>query len=152
MKIGFSFGKCVNDIALGVVDIRDVLVIIAATKIDKIESIRPVIQAYVSDGYITADFETAAKIGETLFYNGRIHQPRQYRAFIPHTSHRWFDVIPSVMVDDPNAEKALEDYRMMIKLITGADLPHAEISVYTEEPRTPEETAAILKDIDLLGF
>jgi hypothetical protein len=103
MKVGLSFSRCVRDIVDGVVDIDDVLVIIARTKFDPRndkhwEEIwngyhdgiwsRPEWVKYTQDQ--EAEFR---RVALELWNTGKLHQPRIYGHYVGRSPGVWLDVV-----------------------------------------------------------
>lgn len=132
MKIGFSMGRCINDITLGKVAFEDVLVIITRTKIDKREFLSTLVQEYRYENYITAPHMDALAVAEALWDAGKFHQPRQYGA-TPGRVHDgvWMDVAPTINHSDEQVTKAWNQYQMLLRLT--AD----------NQPRVPSHITAI---------
>ena len=86
--IGHSLSKCVLDIARGIVDINDVLVIKAGTCFYSIKTLEVVLDMYskgslFSNGKwheVEADY--CKKIVEQLLFTNRIHQERVNKMFL----------------------------------------------------------------------
>lgn len=118
MKIGFSFGRCIDDILNGRVPYEDVLVIIARTRISSIEEIRPVVAYYVADRYIRGHIDDAVAIGERLFREGKIHQPRCFEAPVTHVENNgvWMDLAPTINTDNETVVQAWKSYQMLLRL------------------------------------
>lgn len=75
MKIGYSFSRCVADIAGGRVPYDDVEKIIARTAAETPEAIAVLIDDYAASAWI--DFpEQAREIAQRLFDEGKVDQPR----------------------------------------------------------------------------
>lgn len=133
MKVGSSLSRCVRDIYDGVVDINDVLVIVARTDFDP-ENDKHWEQIW--KGYaggngtgslysqpewctIPAEDEQAVRdICVRLKKWGKLHQPRQFGAHPPRLHHYWYDVILSddVVNTNPAARKAWDNYKMIAGL------------------------------------
>ncbi len=133
MKIGFSLGKCVRDIVKGVVDIDDVLVIIARTKIDDVEQLKSILFSYQyePDYWMGLDGAKCVEVSEQLFNAGKIHQPRQHGKFFGwpvSNEFVWMDVspLPSAKETNPMVHDAWAKYHMVLKLSTSAAKPSAD--------------------------
>jgi len=100
MKIGFSLGRCVRDIVIGKVDIKEVVVIIAQTRIMNVDDLNAVIDGYLErTGYLKGlDAEKCHAAADWLWNSCRIHQPRRlapsysYGVSVPDTQV-WKDVV-----------------------------------------------------------
>ncbi len=117
MKIGFSFGRCIDDILNNRVEYSDVLLIVARTRLPSIEDIRPVVAYYVDDGYINGDLEEAVRIGEKLYRDGKLHQPRMFDAPTTHVDNSgvWMDLAPTAHSSEP-VQKAWKQYQTLLRL------------------------------------
>lgn len=123
MKIGFSFGKCVRDIVNGVVDIDDVVVIVARTMVDE-EHLDAMIEAYGSrrDYLLGLDIQSCKDVANALWKQGKIHQPRSlglYAGWPAPEGYVWMDLYPTLDSDNPAVKAAWSDYRMVLKLAEG---------------------------------
>ena len=133
MKIGTSLSRCVKDIYEGVVDIDNVLVIVARTDFD------PENDAHwtsIWEGYaggnavgsiwsnpewssIPAEDEQAVRdICVKLKRWGKLHQPRQYGAHPQRMTQYWYDMIltDDVVQSNPAAKKAWDNYKTIAGL------------------------------------
>ena len=121
MKIGFSFGRCIRDIAAGLIDIGDVLVIVTGTRIEKREHLAPVIQDYMfRPGYLMGmDENTCVDIAHQLWDTGKLHQPRNFAAAPLHAQgdQIWADVLPSIVSENETIQEAWSAYRMLLNLV-----------------------------------
>lgn len=118
MKIGFSFGRCISDINTGLIAIEDVIVIIARTRIEDVTKIDGVVDYYIDSHYIKGDRNNALEIAKTLWYTGKIHQPRLVTPVITNigNEHHWMDVSPTTDNQDPNVLDAWRKYQLMLRL------------------------------------
>ena len=123
MRIGFSFGGCLNDILSGKVDYDDVLLIIARTRMATIDIVDSVVNAYIWDGRIVAptldDKENATQIGRRLYREGKLHQPRLFDMYPqPVLDDRdiWMDLAPTINSDNEAVVKAWKNYQMVLRL------------------------------------
>jgi hypothetical protein len=120
MKIGFSFGRCVNDIINDQVALDDVLLIICRTKMADEQIVSMVISEYFSDGYISGSRDKATEIGLMLFRTGRLFQPRLQGFTPPRVSHSdsvWMDLAPTANSTDPNVLEAWRNYQLIARLV-----------------------------------
>ena len=131
MKIGFSFGRCIRDIARGEVDINDVLVIVARTRMPDLESVNMVISDYMyRDGYLIGlDEDLCQSIGAQLFESGRVHQARMESGNIwgmgaAHNNAVWADVVPTTHMND-QVKEAWNHYRFLLNMTS--NIPEKEI-------------------------
>ena len=120
MKIGFSLGRCIRDIVNNVVDIEDVVVIVAGTRFETEDALRDIIREYTyRDEYLYGlDEEQCYGVAVTLFTGGKIHQPRNfghYRGAVVGEAV-WADLVPTGGYDDPMVQEAWQAYRAMLGL------------------------------------
>ena len=133
MKVGTSLSRCVKDIYEGVVDIDNVLVIVARTDFDPADNKQ---WTSIWEGYaggnslgsmnsnpewysIPAEDEQAVRdICISLKNEGKLHQPRQFGAHPVRLNHYWYDTILTEDVVDstPAAKKAWNNYKMIAGL------------------------------------
>lgn len=129
MKIGLSYSRCVRDIVDGIVDINDVLIIIARTDFDPHNDEQ---WANIWNGYRIPlgrsnpewdDYtdEDEAKFRSTtieLYNTGRMHQPRQFGAYASRRSEIWLEaVLPSSELDrNPAAKDAWDKFQIVAGL------------------------------------
>jgi len=131
MLVGSSLSRCVRDIYNGVVDINEVLVIIARTDFDPDDDKqwKSIWQGYAGDGTGSiwsapewaghADHEQEFRdICSKLKLQGKLHQPRQYGAYPRRLHHYWYDVILTndVVDSNPAAKRAWENYKTIAGL------------------------------------
>ena len=128
MKIGFSFGRCVRDIVTGVVDIKDVLVLITATRIETREQLAPVISEYMyRNGYLLGLDENAClDTAQSLWDQGKLHQPRNFNAQPYRASEKdiWSDVLPTTVSDNESVQEAWNAYRVILNLAETVSSSH----------------------------
>lgn len=126
MKIGFSFGKCIRDIARGDVDINDVVVIVARTDVDK-EHLGLLVDGYQRRHmYDGLDLDLCKKVAEDLWNAGKIHQPRKmgiYPGIVVPDEFVWMDLSPTLISDNPSVIEAWKNYQMVLKLAEGKTSP-----------------------------
>jgi hypothetical protein len=129
MKVGLSYSRCVRDIVDGVVDINDVLVIIARTDFDPRSDNQ---WASIWSGYHNrsgwsmpewADYEPEdeAKFREVsieLWETGKLHQPRKFGAHPSRRPEIWLEtVLPSSELEsNPTAKKAWDNFQVVAGL------------------------------------
>jgi hypothetical protein len=133
MKVGTSLSRCVKDIYEGVVDIDNVLVIVARTDFDPADNKQ---WTSIWEGYaggnslgsmnsnpewysIPAEDEQAVRdICISLKNEGKLHQPRQFGARPRRMAQYWYDMILTEDVVDstPAAKKAWDNYKMIAGL------------------------------------
>lgn len=119
MKIGFSFGRCIDDILNGRIEYSDVLLIVARTLMRNTDDIKDVIIHYVNEGYIRGDLQDAVDIGERLYKDGKLHQPRYYGARVPQVGNGeiWMDLAPTVDSQSETVKQAWKQYQMLMRLV-----------------------------------
>jgi hypothetical protein len=133
MKIGTSLSRCVKDIYEGVVDIDDVLVVVARTDFDPADDDH---WTSIWKGYaggnglgsmysnpewssIPAEDEQAVRdICISLKNSGKLHQPRQFGAHPRRMTQYWYDMIltDDVVQSNPAAKKAWDNYKTIAGL------------------------------------
>ena len=138
MKIGLSYSRCVKDIVDGVVDIDDVLVIIARTDFDphNDEQWKGIWQGYAggSDanlmrgffgganpewaGYKDEDEERFRNVSIELWNQGKFHQPRKFGAHPRRLPYYWLDTFApeEEVAKNPAAQKAWNNYKLLAGL------------------------------------
>jgi len=139
VKIGFSFGKCIRDIVQGKVDIDDVLLIVARTRMHNVDSVRQVISNYMSrsDYLAGLDEEKCQEIGVELYVSGKVHQARLEGSNISKHGHRildvwrgsvseegvWADVVPAAHMNE-QVKEVWNHYRFLLNMT--ASIPEKE--------------------------
>ena len=133
MRIGTSLSRCVRDIYKEVVDIEDVLVIVARTNFDPEDDVqwKSIWNGYAGGNKLGSmwsalewasipaeDEQTVRKICIQLKNQGKLHQPRQYGAHPARLHHHWYDVIltDNVVDSTPAAKKAWDNYKIIAEL------------------------------------
>ena len=131
MKIGTSLGKCVKDILDGHTRYEDILFIVSNTNAPKLEQLFEVIEEYYyayqgSNGNSSAydlsahSLESAKKVAQRLFENGKLHQPRANSKYVFGNAHdlkdTWYDVVPSPVMDNESVREAWNHYVMIRNL------------------------------------
>ena len=143
MKIGLSYSRCVRDIVDGVVDINDVLVIIARTNFD------PNVDEQWADiwtgygggspdmssfsGFSRSAPEWAGRTAEdeakfrdvscTLWETGKFHQPRKFGAHPARRPEIWLEaVLPNTELAKNPAAKTAWDKFQTIAGLTNVEL------------------------------
>lgn len=129
MKIGLSYGRCVRDIAKGLVDIEEVLLVVTKTAIEKREQIGSMIALYgYEQDYLRGlDSSKCLEVALLLWDQGKIYQPRLISdksshiasAFLMSGRHGdvWCDLVPSYTGGDPIVEEAYKNFLMVRKLV-----------------------------------
>ena len=130
MKIGFSFGRCLRDIVEGKVVVKDVICIIARTRMNCEDDVEYVINSYMRNRLFGLDKDECKKVGLYLFEKGLIHQPRLTESPITNVPEKyiWMDLFPTKVEDDPMLQQAWNNYRMLLKLTNVESLPDEEIA------------------------
>ena len=130
MKIGFSYSRCVRDIANGDVDIDDVLIIIARTDFDpnNDEQWSSIWSGYRMRsgwsnpewaGCTDQDEQRYRDISTELYAQGKLHQPRRFGAHPRRSSYVWVDTGPvgHEQFQQPDAvQQAWRNYVMLSAL------------------------------------
>jgi hypothetical protein len=138
MKIGLSYSRCVRDIVDGVVDINDVLVIIARTDFDPHddEQWEGIWQGYSGgssgntmrglfgmsnpEWFNTTDEDEDRyrSVSIELWEQGKLHQPRQFGAHPSRRPEIWLEtVLPSEeLARNPAAKKAWDSFQTIAGL------------------------------------
>ena len=133
MKVGTSLSRCVKDIYEGVVDIDNVLVIVARTDFDPYNDMQWSSlwngygggnsrgSVYSQPEWSSIPAEDEQKLRDIILdlYNaGKIHQPRKFGAHPVRLNHYWYDTILTEDVVDstPAAKKAWNNYKMIAGL------------------------------------
>jgi hypothetical protein len=129
MKIGLSFSRCVKDIFDGVVDIKEVLVLIARTDFDphNDDQWRGIWEGYGGGqtfgspysnpewmDYPAEDEQEFRKITLELYDTGRMHQPRKFGARPMRLPYYWLEAsLPSSELESrPAVKKAWEQFQI----------------------------------------
>jgi hypothetical protein len=126
MKIGLSYSRCVRDIVDEIVDIADVLIIIARTDFDpKDDKQWKGIWAGYHDAYGLSlpewfnypveDEDRFRSVSIELWETGRLHQPRKFGAHPKRLPYHWLEAIPTVVDIDknPTLKKAWEQFQVV---------------------------------------
>jgi hypothetical protein len=138
MKIGLSYSRCVRDIVDGVVDINDVLIIIARTDFDPRDDTQwsSIWEGY-GGGRTTGSLwsnpewsgygpEREAEFREVsidLWDSGKFHQPRKFGAHPSRRPEIWLEtVLPSSELELNPAAKAAWDKFQTVAGLTNVDL------------------------------
>lgn len=130
MKIGFSFGRCIRDIAEGKISLDEVAFIISSTNIQKRDQILGVISEYrTSYQYLRGvDNDLAMQIAYDIWDTGRLIQPRRQgiaRHQQPENSI-WVDIFPTALSDNMVVKNAWDAYRTMINMVENIDVESLE--------------------------
>ena len=135
MKIGLSYSRCIRDIVDGIVDIDDVLVVIARTDFDPRDDDQwkgiwigygggtPI----ASRGFFGhsnpewagyADEDQFRSVSIELWESGKLHQPRKFGAHPTRRPEIWLEtVLPSSELEtNPAAKKAWDSFQTIAGL------------------------------------
>ena len=137
MKIGLSYSRCIRDIVDGVVDIDDVLIVIARTDFDPNDDNQwqSIWQGYGGGGGITMrgifggsnpewagyadeDEDKFRSVSIELWEQGKFHQPRKFGAHPARRPEIWLEaVLPnSELAKNPSAKMAWEKFQTIAGL------------------------------------
>jgi hypothetical protein len=138
MKIGLSFSRCIRDIVDGVVDIDDVLVVIARTDFDPHDadqwagiwegygggtnghSLRGMFGGSNPEwaGYTDEQEDLFRSVSIELWETGKFHQPRKFGAHPSRRPEIWLEaVLPnSELLANPAAKAAWDKFQMIAGL------------------------------------
>ncbi len=133
MKIGLSYSRCVRDIVDGIVDIDDVLVIIARTDFDpnNDEQWKNIWNGYGGGqtmgspwsrpewgSYTTEDEDRFRSVSVELWETGKLHQPRKFGAHPSRRPEIWLEaVLPdSELEKNPAVKKAWDKFQTLASL------------------------------------
>lgn len=134
MKIGLSLSRCVRDIYNGVVDIDDVLIIIARTNFDPedFQEWENIWSGYHHGGawnhpeWAGIPEEDSTKVQDiciALKRDGKLHQPRQFGAHPRRLPYIWLEtVLPNEELEKNPAAKLAWDRFQSIAGLTNVDL------------------------------
>lgn len=133
MKIGLSYSRCIRDIVDGIVDINDVLVVVARTDFDPHDDKQwegiwkgygggrsggsPWSQPEWS-GYDAEDEDRFRSVTIELWEQGKFHQPRKFGAHPRRLPYYWLETfIPTNELEsNPTAKKAWEHFQTVAGL------------------------------------
>jgi hypothetical protein len=136
MKIGLSFSRCVRDIVDGVVDIDDVLVIVARTDFDprNSEQWTGIWNGYGGGSgggglwsnpewskYPAEDEDRVRSVAIELWEQGKLHQPRKFGAHPSRLPYYWLETFApeAEVASNPAVLKAWEKYKLLAGLSNG---------------------------------
>lgn len=142
MKIGLSYSRCVRDIVDGLVDIDDVLVIIARTDFDPHDDgqWKSIWNGYSGGGgnplrglfggsnpewanYTDEQEDLFRSVSIELWESGKLHQPRKFGAHASRRPEIWLEaVLPSSELDRNPAAKAAWDKFQTVASLTNVEL------------------------------
>jgi hypothetical protein len=129
MKIGLSYSRCIRDIVEGLVDLDDVLVVIARTDFDPNvdQEWDNIWQGYTGGRGFSArewsqygedrkqDFRQATL---DLWCAGKLHQPRKFGAYPSRRGEHWLEAVlpPSELERNPAAKDAWDRFQVIAGL------------------------------------
>ena len=136
MKVGLSYSRCVRDIVDGVVDIKDVLVVITRTDFDphNDDQWKGIWIGYgggTDNGYTTGFFSQSnpewagyhdedrfRSVSIELWESGKLHQPRKFGARPQRMPYYWLEVGLQTEDIESNAsvKKAWEQFQIIAGL------------------------------------
>lgn len=129
MKIGLSYSRCVRDIVDGVVDISDVLIIIARTDFDPNvdEEWDSIWRGYTGGRGFSArewsDYgedrkEDFRKVTLDLWDFGKLHQPRKFGVNPARRGEYWLEAVlpPTELERNPAAKEAWDRFQVIAGL------------------------------------
>ena len=129
MKIGLSYSRCVRDIVDGVVDIDDVLIVIARTDFDPHDDKQwaSIWRGYHDSfglsnpewrNYPPEDEDRFRSVSIELWERGLFHQPRKFGAHPTRRPEIWLEaVLPnSELAKNPTAKKAWDKFQTIAGL------------------------------------
>ena len=134
MKIGLSYSRCVRDIIDGIVDIQDVLVVIARTDFDphNDDQWQGIWSGYGGgnggrrsihsnpewSNYPAEDEDKFRSVSIELWETGKLHQPRKFGAHIGRRHEIWLEaVLPSTeLARNPAAKSAWDKFQTVAGL------------------------------------
>ena len=125
MKVGLSLSRCVRDIYEGKVEMKDVLVVIARTDFDPYNEShwQGIWQGYLYGGMSNPEWaglddyeDDVRNVCQELYDQGKIHQPRQFKAHPPRLPYYWLDCVVSPEEHNPAQQKAWDNYKMITGL------------------------------------
>jgi hypothetical protein len=138
MKIGLSYSRCIRDIVDGVVDIDDVLVIVARTNFDPhdveqwsgiwagygggsgMQSMRGFLGGSNPEwaNYSNEDEDRFRSVSIELWERGKLHQPRKFGAHPSRLPYYWLETFApeTEVAGNPAVLKAWEKYKLLAGL------------------------------------
>jgi hypothetical protein len=130
MKIGLSYSRCVRDIVDGVVDIDDVLIIIARTNFDPYDDAqwKGIWEGYHWSNPEWADYpdedeDKFRSVSIELWESGKFHQPRKFGAHVARRPEIWLEaVLPSKELEKNPAAKMAWDKFQTVAGLTNVNL------------------------------
>lgn len=134
MKIGLSYSRCIRDIVDGVVDINDVLIVIARTDFDPHDDeqwssiwggyrMRSGWSQPEWASYEDEDEDRFRSVSIELWETGKLHQPRKFGAHPSRRPEIWLEaVLPSSELENNPAAKSAWDKFQVIAGLTNVNL------------------------------
>jgi hypothetical protein len=130
MKVGLSYSRCVRDIVDGIVDIDDVLVVVARTDFDphNDQQWAGIWQGYHWNNpewgnYPDEDEDKFRSVSIELWETGKLHQPRKFGAFPQRRPEFWLEtVLVSEEIETNPAVKAAWNNFQVIAGLTNTTL------------------------------
>lgn len=138
MRVGLSYSRCVRDIVDGVVDIDDVLVVVARTDFDPRDDDqwKGIWQGYAggSDANLMRGFfggsnpewagygddreQDFRQVSIELWEQGKFHQPRKFGAHPRRLPYHWLETFApeEEVAKNPATLKAWENYKILAGL------------------------------------
>jgi len=137
MKIGLSYSRCVRDIVDGVVDINDVLIVIAGTDFDPNDDEQWAgIWADYRIGFLSLpawrkyadeDEDRFRAVSIQLWSDGKLHQPRKFGAQRLSRGEVWLEaVLPSIELEKNVAAKDAWERFQVVAQLAGASIKDRE--------------------------
>jgi len=132
MKIGLSLSRCVRDIVDGVVDIKDVLVVVSRTDFDprNDEQWKGIWEGYGGGqtfgspfsnpewiDYSAKDESRFRDVSIDLWVQGKLHQPRKFGSRPRRMNYYWMEV--SLSSDDIDSNPAVKRAWEQFQIIAG---------------------------------
>lgn len=129
MKVGLSLSRCLRDIWEGKIEENDVLVIIARTDVNpnRDEHWYQLWEGYrMRDGLANPEWidipdeaeQSMRQLLINLYEDGKIHQPRQFKAHPPRMPYHWLEcfVPDDELLNKPAVKKAWDNYKVVASL------------------------------------
>ena len=129
MKIGLSYSRCLCDLIDGIVDINDVLVIIARTDFNPHDDEQwegiwkgyRMRQSWSNPEWMQYSDDDETKFREMsiqLYDQGKLHQPRQFGAGAMRRQEIWLEtILPSEELENnPVVKKAWDNFQIVAGL------------------------------------
>lgn len=134
MKVGLSYSRCIRDIVDGVVDINDVLIVIARTNFDPHidDQWKSIWNGYRQRSgwsmpewahYDEEDEQKFRDVSIELWETGKFHQPRKFGAYNSRRPEIWLEtVLPNAELEKNPAAKQAWDKFQTIAGLTNVNL------------------------------